>query len=137
MSGRAPAEEVVRRTVCAGTNILGEPACVMLRREVLEAAGGWHGHDGYVIDLRTYLRVLEHGDLVAVPESLASFRVSRDQWSVRLQREQARQVAAMFTEVSLRWPGVVTERDLVRGRRRSQLAAWQRRALYRVLRHRL
>ncbi|HET7690657.1 MAG TPA: glycosyltransferase family A protein [Nocardioidaceae bacterium] len=137
LSGRASAPEVVRRTVRAGTNILGEPACVMFRRDALRAVGGWQGQDGYVIDLRTYLRVLELGDLVAVPEVLASFRVSGRQWSVRLQREQSRQVEALFEEVAGQWPGVVSDRDLARGRRRARLASVQRRLLYRLLARRL
>lgn len=137
LSGRTSAAEAVRRTVRAGTNIFGEPACVMFRRDELRAAGGWHGRDGYVIDLRTYLRVLERGDLVAVPEALASFRVSREQWSVQLQREQSRQVEELFDEMAARWNGVVDNRDLARGRRRARLAAVQRRLLYRLLAHRL
>lgn len=137
LSGRTPAAEAVRRTVRAGTNIFGEPACVMFRRDALTAVGGWHGHHGYVIDLRTYLRVLERGDMVALPESLAAFRVSRQQWSVRLQREQARQVAALLEEASRRWPGLVSGSDLARGRRCARMAAWQRRTFYRLLRNRL
>lgn len=137
LCGRTSAADVVRRTVRAGTNILGEPACVMFRRDALIAAGGWHGQDGYVIDLRTYLRVLEHGDLVAVPESLASFRVSREQWSVRLRREQSRQVDGLLEEAADRWPDVIGDRDLARGRRRARLAAVQRRLFYRLLAHRL
>lgn len=137
LSGRTPPADVVRRSVRSGTNLLGEPACVLMRRDALMAAGGWHGRDGYVIDLRTYLRVLEHGALVAIPESLASFRVSHDQWSVRLQREQSRQVAALLEEVAGRWPGLVSDRDLARGRRRAWSASVQRRLFYRLLAHRL
>ncbi|HET7688914.1 MAG TPA: glycosyltransferase family 2 protein [Nocardioidaceae bacterium] len=137
LAGRTPAAEAVRRTVRAGTNILGEPACVMFRRDALRAVGGWQGQDGYIIDLRTYLRVLEHGDLVAVPEILASFRVSRQQWSVRLQREQSRQVESLFEELSARWPGVIDARDVARGCRRARLASVQRRLLYRFLARRL
>lgn len=137
LSGRTSAADAVRQTVRAGTNIFGEPACVMVRRDALAAAGGWDGRDGYVIDLRTYLRVLERGDLVAIPQSLASFRVSRDQWSVRLQREQSRQVETLLEEVAERWPGLIHDRDLARGRRRARLAALQRRLLYRLMAHRL
>lgn len=133
LQGRQSPDVVLREVVRSGTNILGEPACVLFRREALVAAGGWHGQDGYVIDLRTYLRVLEHGDLIAMPETLAAFRVSRQQWSVRLEREQSRQVEALLNEVAERLPERVSVRDVARGRRRARRAAWQRRLFYRVM----
>ena len=63
LSGRVPGREAVRRSVLRGANIFGEPGCVLLRRSVLEAVGGWHGDPGYLIDQSTYCRVLLHGDL--------------------------------------------------------------------------
>ena len=40
LKGRVPGRAAVRHTVVAGANIFGEPACVLVRRETLERAGG-------------------------------------------------------------------------------------------------
>ena len=61
--------------------------------------------DGYVIDLATYLKVLRVGDLVAIPESLGSFRVSAGQWSVQLKDEQESQVHDLRRRIHREWSG--------------------------------
>jgi glycosyltransferase involved in cell wall biosynthesis len=43
LSGRAAGTAAARHTVVAGSNIFGEPACVLIRRETLRDAGGWDG----------------------------------------------------------------------------------------------
>lgn len=137
LSGEVTGGEVARRIVRAGTNLLGEPACVLFRREALQRAGYWFSEDGYVIDVATYLRVLEQGDLVAVPETLAGFRLSAEQWSVRLERQQVRQVKRLLRETASRWPEAVSARDLRYGLVAAELQAVRRRIAYRVLSRRM
>ncbi len=50
LQGRVSGREAVRRSVRAGTNIFGEPGCVMFRRELLEREGGWDNSSPYLID---------------------------------------------------------------------------------------
>ena len=76
LSGVVPGGRAVRATVVAGTNIFGEPGCTLIRRDVLERVGWWDDAHPYLIDETTYARVLLEGDLYAVDESLAGFRVS-------------------------------------------------------------
>ena len=133
MNGLVAGPRAARAALRAGTNVFGEPACVLLRREALEQAGWWDGTHGYVIDLATYLNVLEQGDLVALPDSMAAFRVTAGQWSMRLEREQARQVADFRRRVHARRPGLASRRDLLQGALMTQVQTAQRRIAYRVL----
>ena len=92
LRGEVNGADAIRKTVLAGTNIFGEPASVLFRRSVLVDAGGWDGRFPYLIDQATYCAVLIRGNLVAVPRSLAAFRVSPSQWSVRLGARTGRAV---------------------------------------------
>lgn len=137
LSGLVDGAVAVRATVRSGTNIFGEPACVTFRREALEASGGWDGTKAYYIDAGTYARVLALGDAVMVPESLAAFRVSASQWSVRLMNDQQRQAAEFHAEQLERFPGTVTAKDVRHGDRMARFQAWQRRAAYIALGRRM
>src|SRR5207344_678025 len=92
LAGRVPGRMAVRHTVVAGSNIFGEPACVLFRRDALDGAGGWDGRHPYVIDEATYVKVLLHGDFFGIDRALAAFRLSSSQWSVHLARDQSSQV---------------------------------------------
>jgi len=137
LSGRVPGREAIRRSVVRGSNIFGEPCCVLLRRSTLEAVGGWHGDPGYLTDQSTYCRVLLYGDLAIAPGTLAAFRISSTQWSVSLASEQARSVAEMHRQVAELAPGLLSSRDLRVGNARARLRAFQRRLVYLYLGRRM
>ena len=137
LSGRVTGREAVRRSVLRGANIFGEPGCVLLRRSVLEAVGGWHGDPGYLIDQSTYCRVLLRGDLATAPGTLAAFRLSSTQWSVALAREQARSADELHRQVAELAPGLLSSRDIRLGNARARVRAFQRRLVYRYLGRRL
>ncbi len=137
LRGRVSGAHAVRRTIVSGTNIFGEPACVTMRRSVLEKVGWWDPTAAYLIDEATYARVLFEGDFVAVPTSLAGFRVSDSQWSVRLARQQAEQAIAFHEEVLATRPGVVSRLDVIRGNLAARLMATQRRLAYIALGNRM
>jgi glycosyltransferase involved in cell wall biosynthesis len=137
LSGRVAGPVAIRRSVLRGANIFGEPCCALLRRTALEAAGGWHGDPGFLIDQATYCRVLLRGDLVTTPGSLAAFRISSTQWSVALAREQARSAAQMHRQIAALAPGLLSPRDIRVGNARATLRAVQRRLLYLYLGRRM
>jgi glycosyltransferase involved in cell wall biosynthesis len=137
LSGRVPGRAAIRRSILRGANSFGEPCCVLLRRSALEAAGGWHGDPGYLIDQSTYCRVLLRGDLAVAPGTLAAFRISSTQWSVALAREQSRSVAEMHRQIAELAPGLLSPRDLRIGNARARLRAFQRRLVYRYLGRRM
>jgi glycosyltransferase involved in cell wall biosynthesis len=137
LSGRVPGTEAIRQSVLRGANIFGEPCCVLVRRTVLEEAGGWHGHPGFMIDQATYCRVLLRGDLATTPGSLASFRISANQWSVALARQQAQSAAEMHRQIAEMMPGLLSRRDVRLGNARAGLRAFQRRLVYLYLGRRM
>jgi len=137
LRGEVSGAEAIRRTVLAGTNIFGEPASVLLKRVALVDAGGWDGRLSYLLDEATYCAVLLRGNLVAVPRSLAAFRVSESQWSVRLMRAQANQAIGFSCAFAAAHPGLLGPRDLLVGKMRVRANAVARRAVYRWLGRRM
>lgn len=136
LSGVVDGRMALRATVRSGGNLFGEPACVLMRRSALEAAGGWQDL-GYYLDAGSYAPVLVQGDMIALPESLASFRVSAQQWSVRLMREQADAAAAFHSSARDLVPDLISPRDVKLGNARARLLALQRRLAYTVLGRRM
>lgn len=137
LDGLVSGADAIRALVRAGSNLLGEPGCVLIRREVLDRVGGWLDPYPYLIDQFTYMSVLRHGDLVALPEVLASFRVSNTQWSVRLASDQARQAAGTHRHFGEQMPETVSRRDIALGNARARATALMRRAAYVVWRKRM
>ena len=130
LTGRVPGRVAVRHTVVAGSNIFGEPACVLVRREILERAGGWDGRHPYVIDEATYVNVLLLGDFLGIDTALAAFRLSSSQWSVHLSREQSDQVIGFHHQLADEAPGLLSRADLWRGDAMARAMAYARRLAY-------
>jgi glycosyltransferase involved in cell wall biosynthesis len=130
LSGRVPGRAAARHTVVAGSNIFGEPACVLIRRAALERAGGWDGRHPFVIDEATYVNVLLHGDFLGIDTALAGFRLSAGQWSVHLAHEQADQVIAFHHRLADDTPGLLSRTDLLRGDAMARAMAYVRRLAY-------
>lgn len=137
LDGLVRGDVAVRATVRSGTNLFGEPMCILMRRDALERAGWWDASKAYYIDAASYARVLALGDLVALRRPLAAFRVSDSQWSVRLAKQQQEQAAEFHAEMALLFPDCVTYRDVKLGNAMAHMQAWKRRAAYAVLRRRM
>ena len=133
LTGLVPAAVALRAAVRAGTNVFGEPAAVMVRAEALALCGPFSSRLPYTVDLDMWCRVLEHGDLVAVPEALCGFRVVATSWSVSLGRQQAAQARRLLADVRRRHPDEITRVDETLGRVRATTLAAGRRLLYRRL----
>lgn len=133
MDGLVPGDVARRRTVVAGSNVFGEPACALLRTDVLRRAGGWDDRSPYLLDQATFAAVLRFGDLVALRRPLATFRISHGQWSVALAAEQAAHARAFHASVAAEQPGLLSRRDRLLGDLRATLLAVGRRAVYLAL----
>ncbi|GAB2540562.1 glycosyltransferase family 2 protein [Brachybacterium huguangmaarense] len=129
MSGR----DAIRATVRSGTNIFGEPAAVLMRRDSLAAAGGWDARNDYYIDAQTYVQAMADGRVRRLSDSLATFRVSMGQWSVRLVGEQARSARAFHAFARRTWPETVSAADVLRGNALALAGAGMRRVVYQVM----
>lgn len=137
ISGVVGGQEAIRQTVRNGTNIFGEPACVMFKRELLDVEGGWDNSHPYLIDEATYARICMHGDVVALRKSLASFRISASQWSVRLARQQSDQAIAFHRQTAGQMPSVISKYDLALGNLKAIAMSYARRLAYVRLRGRM
>ena len=137
LRGYVPGPEAVRASILAGTNIFGEPGCVLMRRIVFERVGGWDERFPYLIDQASYSRVMMQGGMVAINAVLASFRISATQWSVRLVQQQSSQAIAFHEDFYASYPGLLSSGDLRRGNRRAKWMAYIRRLAYLWLRRRM
>jgi glycosyltransferase involved in cell wall biosynthesis len=130
LTGRVPGRTAARHTVLAGSNIFGEPACVLIRRQTLQDAGGWDSQFPYVIDEASYVSVLLRGDFLGIDQAMAAFRLSSSQWSVHLAREQSDQVVGFHHRLAASTPGLLSRTDLFRGDARARAMAYARRLAY-------
>ena len=137
LRGRMPGAEAVRRAVRAGSNLFGEPASVMMRRDVLARTGGWFDRFSYLIDQATYTRVLLEGDFVPDDEVGATFRLSDAQWSVALATRQSAEARAYHAWLRETHPETLSAVDQRVGDVRAALMARARRLSYRVLKRRM
>lgn len=137
LDGLVAGRVAVRRTVRAGTNVFGEPGCVLMKRQVLQDTGWWDDRAPYLIDQATCSRVVLQGSMVAVRRSLAGFRVSAQQWSVKLAHTQAEHAARFHHIVARENPGLLSDGDVRLGDRKAAAMAWIRRSTYAYLRQRM
>lgn len=137
LHGEHPGGTAIRATVKAGSNILGEPACVTMRRTALVEAGGWDGRFPYLIDEATYARVLLQGRFVGVPQTGAAFRLNGGQWSVALASSQSDQAIAFHRWMHELRPDIVSKTVLRIGNARARVMAYARRAVYVVYARRM
>ncbi|WP_157817738.1 glycosyltransferase family 2 protein [Candidatus Thiodictyon syntrophicum] len=100
--GRIAAAAVMSSCIRRGTNLLGEPGAVLMRRALTARIGAFDATYPYVIDLDYWFRLLAHGDAWYCPQPLAGFRVSAQQWSVAIGRSQSKEFLAFISRVGPR-----------------------------------
>lgn len=137
LTSRTTGAAAVRKAVRAGSNLFGEPASVMMRRDTLVATGGWFDRFPYLIDQATYSRVLLRGDFAPDLQVGATFRMSDSQWSVALVHEQSAQARGFHSWLHTEHPEVVSASDVRMGNLRAGLMARARRVSYRLLKRRM
>jgi glycosyltransferase involved in cell wall biosynthesis len=67
-----PGAEAIALTVGTGSNLIGEPSCVLFRRS--DARRGFDPGYRQLVDLDMWFHLLRAGELVYTPESLCAFR---------------------------------------------------------------
>lgn len=122
LTGLVPGGAAIRATAASGTNLFGEPAAVLVRGEPLRRSGGMTARLPYLVDLELWCRLLRDGDLFAMDETVASFRVSPGSESMSEARTQARQARTQIRELRLELPGTIRRRHVVAGAVRA--TAW-------------
>lgn len=94
--------DLIRACLRRGTNLLGEPGAVLMRRSLADRVGSFDATDPYVIDLDYWFRLLAHGGGYYCDEILAGFRVSRSQWSVAIGAEQSSDFRRFVARIAAR-----------------------------------
>ena len=97
--GAVAANRVLSACLRRGTNLIGEPGAVLLRKSLADKVGGFDASNPYVIDLDYWARLLAHGDAYCCAESLASFRVWRGSWSVAIGAGQSADFRRLMTKL--------------------------------------
>jgi glycosyltransferase involved in cell wall biosynthesis len=123
----------IRATVRSGTNIFGEPVCVLMRKEAVLRCGPFTRELPYMIDVEYWTRLLRLGSLYALPHTLGAFRVVSTSLSVQLARRQASEAITLFRRLQAEHPTAVGRGDLVMGAGRAAVLASGRGAIYRLL----
>ncbi len=103
---------LLRETVFAGGNIVGEPACVLFRAEHLLAQMPWSSSWSFLMDLEMYAKVLAGRDVAIVEEPLAEFRLAANSWSNALRGRQAEEFIAWVESLCERGLLVLTTAEL-------------------------
>lgn len=121
---------VARRVIRHGGNPLGEPGSVLFRESAFTATGGFVEDMNLVLDIHLWLRLLAHGPMFGIADSLAGFRVSGGSLSGRSHRAGYQQQYVCNAEVVANPLYQVREVDRVIGAAAAPLAQLRRRGLF-------
>ncbi|MBT3067042.1 glycosyltransferase family 2 protein [Rhodoferax sp. U11-2br] len=123
---------VMRTCVRRGTNLLGEPGAVLLRKTLADKVGPFDATNPYVIDLDYWFRLLTHGDAYFCVDSLASFRVSPQSWSVTIGGGQDRDFIHFAKRMYASHSASITATDMSMMQVTSRMNKWLRLAFYSI-----
>ena len=132
LTGMRSSVEVARRVVRHGANPIGEPGGVLFRREHYFAVGGWRPEWRWVMDLDLWIRLLQHGEFLGLPETLAAFRIGRESLTAENEALIYGQQKEFLAELASSPHLQVRPVDLAVGRLRAPTGKARRRVLYRM-----
>jgi glycosyltransferase involved in cell wall biosynthesis len=124
---------VIRKFLRTGSNFFGEPSFALYRTEELRKVGGFNHSWSYLIDVVSYLNILEHGNLSPVTENLGSFRISSTSWSATLATQQQKEaIKCLDFAFDLDYASA-NRLDLWSGKLSATLSSFIRRAIFKFL----
>ena len=132
-TGPIPAQALIGQCLRRGTNLIGEPGSVMLRRELANSVGLFDASIPYVLDLDYWFRLLLKGDAYYLEETLASFRVSRQSWSVAIGAKQSIDYRRFIQKISRNPDFSAQHLDVFFGNIMAGLNNYLRLAFYRLV----
>ena len=134
LTGVRSSVEVARHVVRNGANPIGEPGGVLFRRAHYFAVGGWRPDHRFVMDLDLWIRLLQQGEFLGLPETLAAFRVGQESLSAEHESTIYAQQKAYIEELGTTPHLQVRKSDILMGRMRAPMGRMRRRALFRMSR---
>jgi len=132
LTGVRSSVEVARRVVRSGANPIGEPNGVLFRREHYFAVGGWRPEWRWTMDLDLWLRLLQYGEFLGLPETLAAFRIGRESLTAENEAAITAEQKAFIEELGASPHLQVRRSDLMVGRCNAPAGRLRRRLLYRL-----
>jgi glycosyltransferase involved in cell wall biosynthesis len=135
LTGVRSSVEVARRVVRSGVNPIGEPGGVLFRREHYFAVGGWRSERRHAMDLDLWMRLLQCGEFLGLPETLAAFRVAQQSLSVDNEEGVYEHQKAIMTELVASRDLRVRRLDLAVGLMLAPVGRLRRRVLFRMSKH--
>ena len=130
LTGVRSSVEVARRVVRNGANPLGESNAVLFRREHYFAVGGWRAEWPWTFDLDLWIRLLQHGEFLGLPETLAAFRIARTTLSAANEAAAHAEQKRFIEELGAAPHLQVRPIDLTVGRLASRAGRLRRRTLF-------
>jgi glycosyltransferase involved in cell wall biosynthesis len=122
--------EVARRVVRNGANPIGEANNVLFRRADFFTVGGWRADRSHVMDLDLWVRLMQVGDFLGLPQTLAAFRIARDSITSHSDERLYEQQRTLIEELGDSDFFQVRGLDLAVGRLNAPAGRARRRALY-------
>ena len=126
--------DLIRRCIRSGTNLIGEPGSGLMRLALARRLGTYASRHPYVVDLDFWVRALSHGDGHHTGTCSSSFRLSTTSWSYAIGRRQYADFAGFLQECEAVREGGVTRADITLGMARARLNMSLRLLLYRFMR---
>ena len=133
VKGKLHGAEAVKKTIRSGTNLIGEPTAVLFRTDVFSKISGFDDSIPYLIDLDMWSRLLLHGDIFVIPESLCAFRVSTVSASVGMVASQNKDYKNFIKKVRKESAYGLTWLDEQKGRVWSFLNSIMRQVFYKFV----
>lgn len=130
-SRRIEAQALIRACLRRGTNLIGEPGNVLLRRELVERLGPFDATYGYMIDLDYWFRALQCGDAYYLADTLSAFRISGGSWSVAIGARQYQEFRDFARKYAAMPQYRIAPRDLAQGIAMGWINARARQWIYR------
>jgi glycosyltransferase involved in cell wall biosynthesis len=87
LTGRVNGAKLIRNSIRWGSNLIGEPAVGLFRKDAFSPGAVFH--NAYLADLALWAEILKHGDAFVDATCLAAFRLSRAQASAKIGHRQA------------------------------------------------
>lgn len=92
--------QFINNYLFVGFNFVGEPSFTIYKTEPLKEVGGFSKSWNYLIDMDSYVKVLEKGDYIKILENLGTFRISPHSWSSTLADKQLKEEKEFLNHIS-------------------------------------
>lgn len=132
-AGRVDRQQLVRRCVRAGGNLIGEPGNGLARMDDVRAIGRFDAEFPYVIDLDFWFRLLQRGDAHYTARWSSTFRISPGSWSVAIGRRQYKDFDGLARRAREEFGFAITRADLAIGALTSRASTLARLLIYGVV----